>query len=1030
MAKRTGDIELAGVLTTPAGPSAGVSGEDLSLTAGAGNTTGDGGSVNLISGNGGGTTGDGGALTISAGSGGGTGDGGDLGINAGSSGGSDGDGGNIDLNAGKGYGSYAAGDITLAAGIGNAQGGNVALMAGGSGTTYSGGNVTIDSGYAGTTGDGGAIIIRASGGGVTSGTGGGVTVYGGAAGGGNSDGGNITLQSGLGAGAGSAGAVVIPDSIAPTTPANKLYSVGGVLSWNGTTLDTGGGGISSVVEDTTPQLGGALDGQGFAITDATYPATINAQVGVTYTAVLADADKIITLTNAAAIAMTIPANASVAYPIGTKLNFQQLGAGAVTVGITTDTLLINSGATLVMNGQNSIATALKITATSWVLFGQLVPAIAPLTSVAVSDLDDGTDGELITWDAAGVATTVLVGTATHVLTSNGTGAAPTFQVVPDGIFTETGTNNIHSGTFTGSGDHNFLAIDGAGVGLTTGSDNILIGENAGSGITINSDNVVIGRDSATGTMTNSSRNVVIGTSAFQGVANSTDCIAIGFNAGNALAGGDDCIAIGQDALGGTGSITGGGNIAIGQGVMGFNTSGGMQNNTAIGDGAGGFLQTGASYNVMLGFTAGSSLSTGSNNTFIGRTSGNGFTGASSNNVTLGVNAGDGVSGVRSNQLIINNVSAADPLISGDFSTKAVHFGGSLRFKERADHIGTPTATFGEIWVKSDTPNVLVFTDDAGTDTVLGGGGISNVVEDTTPQLGGDLDVNGYSIIGAAGVAATNPGDPINITAGAGNTTGAGGGNYITAGAGGATGNGGGNYILGGAGGATSGNGGNVGIYGGIPVDGTGGNVSIYAGSGYGTDQTGGALYFTAGSSQGTGAGGPVSIFAASGGATGAGGAVTINAGDGGATSGAGGDVTIIAGEGDTADNNGAIVLETGTAGAIETIKGYIATNSTGASALIATIPLTSGDSTVYEVFAVARQDSGTESAAFRIFGGVENTGGTAALIGSSAKDRTDDGGASVDWDVTMGVSSGNLTITLDNDAETVDWKIKVRLTEL
>ena len=75
-------------------------------------------------------------------------------------------------------------------------------------------------------------------------------------------------------------------------------------------------------------------------------ASVNAQVGVTYTAVLADADKIITLTNAAAIAMTIPANASVAYPIGTKLNFQQLGAGAVTVGITSDTLLINAGASL------------------------------------------------------------------------------------------------------------------------------------------------------------------------------------------------------------------------------------------------------------------------------------------------------------------------------------------------------------------------------------------------------------------------------------------------------------------------------------------------------------------------------------------------------------------------------------------------------------------------------------------------------------------------------------------------------------
>lgn len=48
-------------------------------------------------------------------------------------------------------------------------------------------------------------------------------------------------------------------------------------------------------------------------------------------------------------------------------------------------------------------------------------------SVSVAMLADGTDGELLTWDAAGEAATVPVGTAAQVLTSNGAGAAPTFQ---------------------------------------------------------------------------------------------------------------------------------------------------------------------------------------------------------------------------------------------------------------------------------------------------------------------------------------------------------------------------------------------------------------------------------------------------------------------------------------------------------------------------------------------------------------------------------------------------------------------------
>lgn len=49
------------------------------------------------------------------------------------------------------------------------------------------------------------------------------------------------------------------------------------------------------------------------------------------------------------------------------------------------------------------------------------------TDIAVSELADGTDGELITWDSSGVATTVAVGTSGQVLTSNGAGAEPTFQ---------------------------------------------------------------------------------------------------------------------------------------------------------------------------------------------------------------------------------------------------------------------------------------------------------------------------------------------------------------------------------------------------------------------------------------------------------------------------------------------------------------------------------------------------------------------------------------------------------------------------
>jgi hypothetical protein len=93
-----------------------------------------------------------------------------------------------------------------------------------------------------------------------------------------------------------------------------------------------------------------------------------------YTLVLSDAGKQILHPSADTTArvFTIPANSSVAYPIGTALTFiNQNGAGVVTISITTDTMrLAGSGTTgsraLAANG---IATAVKVTTTEWIISG-------------------------------------------------------------------------------------------------------------------------------------------------------------------------------------------------------------------------------------------------------------------------------------------------------------------------------------------------------------------------------------------------------------------------------------------------------------------------------------------------------------------------------------------------------------------------------------------------------------------------------------------------------------------------------------
>ena len=58
---------------------------------------------------------------------------------------------------------------------------------------------------------------------------------------------------------------------------------------------------------------------------------INAQVWTTYTLVLTDNTKLVTMTNAAASTLTVPPNSSVAFPIGTQIDISQNGAGKLTV---------------------------------------------------------------------------------------------------------------------------------------------------------------------------------------------------------------------------------------------------------------------------------------------------------------------------------------------------------------------------------------------------------------------------------------------------------------------------------------------------------------------------------------------------------------------------------------------------------------------------------------------------------------------------------------------------------------------------
>ena len=89
-----------------------------------------------------------------------------------------------------------------------------------------------------------------------------------------------------------------------------------------------------------------------------------------YTAVLADSGKHIYHPSADTTArtFTIPANSSVAYPIGTALTFvNDTGAGVVTVAITSDTLVRAGAGTTgsITLSPGNIVTAIKVMSTRW-----------------------------------------------------------------------------------------------------------------------------------------------------------------------------------------------------------------------------------------------------------------------------------------------------------------------------------------------------------------------------------------------------------------------------------------------------------------------------------------------------------------------------------------------------------------------------------------------------------------------------------------------------------------------------------------
>lgn len=91
-----------------------------------------------------------------------------------------------------------------------------------------------------------------------------------------------------------------------------------------------------------------------------------------YTLALSDAGKIIEMNVATANNLTVPPNSSVAFPIGTVIGIDQLGAGQTTIVAGSGVTIRSAGAIVKLANRYSTAVLRKRATDEWILAGDLI----------------------------------------------------------------------------------------------------------------------------------------------------------------------------------------------------------------------------------------------------------------------------------------------------------------------------------------------------------------------------------------------------------------------------------------------------------------------------------------------------------------------------------------------------------------------------------------------------------------------------------------------------------------------------------
>ena len=103
---------------------------------------------------------------------------------------------------------------------------------------------------------------------------------------------------------------------------------------------------------------------------AGFNSTLNVQTGTTYTLVLSDLAKLITMDHADPMTLTVPSDSSVDFAIGDRIDVLRKGAGELTIAPGAG-VIVNATPGFLLRAQWSSATLVKLATDMWVIIGDL-----------------------------------------------------------------------------------------------------------------------------------------------------------------------------------------------------------------------------------------------------------------------------------------------------------------------------------------------------------------------------------------------------------------------------------------------------------------------------------------------------------------------------------------------------------------------------------------------------------------------------------------------------------------------------------